>query len=95
MVRYLGQKVERDVQVSLTEHPHFEQGYIDKLEHLGQPYRVLHKLDDLTEATLDKALSQLNLLLGEHRRGDFAAQNSYPAQAARLVPSKRMARQSG
>jgi hypothetical protein len=67
MVRYLGQKVERDVQVSLTEHPHFEQGYIDKLEHLGQPYRVLHKLDDLTEATLDKALSQLDLLLGEHR----------------------------
>ena len=38
MVRYLGQKVERDVQVSLTEHPHFEQGYIDKLEQLDSNY---------------------------------------------------------
>ena len=60
MVRYLGQKIERDVQVSLTEHSNFEQGYIDKLEHLSQTYRVLHKLGDFTEATLDKALSQLD-----------------------------------
>jgi hypothetical protein len=72
MVRYLGQKVERDVQVSLTEHPHFEQGYIDKLEHLGQPYRVLHKLDDLTEATLDKALSQLDTNYNPEKYGGKA-----------------------
>lgn len=60
MVGMIAQTVQRTANVRLLENMHFGQGYVDQTKDLSQAARILHKTADLTEATLDNALKQLD-----------------------------------
>lgn len=60
MVRNIAQTVEVTGEMRFLENAAFGQGYMQEVEALGQAARILRKVGDFTEATLNTAISQLD-----------------------------------